>query len=39
MTETTTIQIDYEAYRQLNAQKRPGDSFNDVIKRLLNDAD
>lgn len=39
MGDTTTIQIDVDVYQQLNARKNPGDSFNDVLKRLLNDAD
>lgn len=36
MTNTTTIQIDIETWQQLNAQKQPGDSFDDVIRDLLN---
>lgn len=35
MVETTTIQIDRETWRQLNARKNPGDDFNDVVQRLL----
>lgn len=35
--DTTTIQVDVETYQQLNARKLPGDSFNDVISRMLDD--
>jgi predicted CopG family antitoxin len=33
--ETTTIEIKTETWKQLNSRKMPGDSFDDVIKRLL----
>lgn len=35
MTEPTTIQIDRETWRRLNARKEPGDGFDDVVRRLL----
>lgn len=35
MGETTTIQISEDNWQALSARKRPGDSFNDVISRLL----
>lgn len=37
MGDITTIQITAETWRQLNAQKEPGDTFDDVIRRLLSD--
>lgn len=35
--ETTTIQIRKQTWKRLSAQKEPGDSFDDVIRRLLNE--
>lgn len=35
MAETTTIEIKTDTWRELNAQKEPGDSFDDVVRRLL----
>jgi len=35
VSETTTIEIKLETWRELNNKKEPGDSFDDVIKRLL----
>lgn len=32
--ETTTIQVSVENYQWLNSQKRPGESFDDVLDRL-----
>lgn len=37
MAETTTIEISREHWRGLNARKEPGDSFDDVVGRLLED--
>lgn len=35
--DTTTIQIDVQTWQQLNSRKQPGESFDDVIQRELND--
>lgn len=35
MAEYTTINVKPETWKQLNARKNPGDSFDDVIQRLL----
>ena len=35
--ETTTIEIKSDTWRRLNAQKEPGDSFDSVITRLLDE--
>lgn len=37
--DTTTIEISVENWQWLNSQKRPGESFNDVITRLREDRD
>jgi len=34
---TKTISLDEEAYERLRAHKREGESFSDVIKRMLNE--
>jgi hypothetical protein len=39
MGKTTTIQISRENWQGLNSRKRPGDSFDDVISRLLEGGD
>lgn len=39
MAETTTIEITRDVWRELNARKYPGDSFNDVLERLLRDGE
>jgi len=39
MGDTTTIEIKTETWRELNMRKEPGDSFDDVIKRLLEKTD
>lgn len=33
----TSIQVQPETWRDLNALKNPGDSFDDVIQRLLSE--
>lgn len=35
--ETTTIEVKVATYQALNGRKLPGDSFDDVIQRLLSD--
>lgn len=39
MSDITTIQITEETWRELNMRKNPGETFDDVIQRLLEDAD
>lgn len=39
MVEKTTIEVRRETWRRLNAEKNPGDSFDDVIVGLLEGAD
>jgi hypothetical protein len=36
-TDTTTIQVSIENYKRLNGLKNPGDSFDDVIGKVLTD--
>ncbi len=36
--ETTTIQVSEETWKQLNRQKGPGDTFDDVIQELLQES-
>jgi len=33
--ETTTLQVTKETWKQLNLRKEPGETFDDVIQRLL----
>lgn len=33
--ETTTIEVSKESWKQLNQQKEPGESFDDVIQRKV----
>jgi predicted CopG family antitoxin len=35
MADVTTIEISVDNWRELNRMKDPGDSFDDVISRLL----
>lgn len=35
MVETTTIEVKVPTYQKLSGRKRPGDSFDDVIRGLL----
>jgi predicted CopG family antitoxin len=37
MTETTTIEITREQWKELNSRKEPGDGMKDVIARLLSE--
>lgn len=37
MAGKTTIKVKNETWKQLNRQKEPGDTFDDVIERLLAD--
>jgi len=34
-TQKTTIQIDHEIWVEINSQKKVGETFNDVLRRLL----
>ncbi|PSQ19576.1 hypothetical protein BRD00_01560 [Halobacteriales archaeon QS_8_69_26] len=38
-SDITTIQVSSDTWRELNSRKEPGDSFDDVIQRLLEGAD
>jgi predicted CopG family antitoxin len=33
--DTTAVNVDTRTWRRLNARKRPGESFDDVVDRLL----
>ena len=35
----THIRVTGETWKRLNAQKEPGDSFEDVIRRLLDESE
>lgn len=39
MAETTTIEIKSNTWKELNRRKEPGDSFDDVVQRLLRQTD
>lgn len=39
MAETTTITIEKTTWKRLNSRKEPGESFEDVVERLLNDTE
>jgi len=39
MVEKTTIEIRVETWQRLNGMKTPGESFDDVITRVLEDRD
>ena len=34
-----TIKVDESTWRDLNARKHPGDTFDDVVRRLLDQTD
>jgi predicted CopG family antitoxin len=36
---TWQVKVDEDTWRRLNARKRPGDSFEDVIERMLDDVE
>lgn len=36
---STTISVKYETWKQLNFRKQPGESFDEVIRRLLEDSE
>ena len=36
--ETTNVKVENGTWRQLNRLKEPGDTFDDVISRLLDNA-
>lgn len=35
MADTTTIEVKTQTWKELNMRKEPGESFDDVIQRLL----
>jgi predicted CopG family antitoxin len=35
MGDTTTVEVKTETWKQLNERKEPGDSFDDVISKML----
>lgn len=37
--ETTTLQVSTETWKQLNARKDVGETFDDVIQELLEEAE
>jgi hypothetical protein len=37
MADVTTVEVATETWKELNQRKEPGDSFDDVIQRLLDD--
>lgn len=37
--DTTNIRISRETWKKLNARKEPGDSFDEVIERLIEEAE
>ena len=39
MADTTTLQVSKDTWKRLNARKEPGETFDDVITRLLDDSD
>ena len=36
--ESTTMKVKRDTWKQLNKQKEPGDTFDDVISRLIEEA-
>lgn len=39
MGDTTHIRVEEPLWKELNRRKTPGDSFSDVIERLIQQAD
>jgi len=39
MSDDTQIRVKDETWQELNARKQPGDSFDDVIQRLIDEHD
>jgi predicted CopG family antitoxin len=39
MADTTTVEVRTVTWKELNRRKEPGDSFDDVIDRLLEQTD
>lgn len=39
MSESPALKVSEETWRRLNARKKPGDTFDDVVQRLLEEAD
>jgi predicted CopG family antitoxin len=37
MADVTTIEVSTETWKELNQRKEPGDSFDDVIQRMLDE--
>jgi len=35
MSSTTTIEVSVDTWQRLNSQKRPGETFDDVIQELV----
>jgi len=35
----TNVKVSAETWRELNARKMPGDTFDDVIQRMLDDVE
>jgi predicted CopG family antitoxin len=39
VSENTSIEVTKQTWKDLNARKDPGDTFNDVIRELLQDCE
>jgi len=39
MSESTNIKVSPSTWRRLNSLKRPGDTFDDVLQRVLDESD
>lgn len=38
-SDTTTVTVSHETWKRLQVRKEPGDSFDDVIGRLLDESE